>query len=158
VAADGAAAYLLGEGWVPDIVVTDGDGPLQAIEEAASLGSVTVLYFHGDNYRLASWLARRLRPLVVSTQCVPPLYLHGAMGVEVLPATGFTDGDRAAWLAACCGASRLLLLGMDTRGPSLAGTKPWLRRDAEPGSSKRAKLSIAERLLAPLMLLGAELP
>jgi uncharacterized Rossmann fold enzyme len=47
---------------------------------------------------------------------------------------GFTDGDRAAFLADHCGADRLTFLG-------------WDFDDPEVGPMKRRKLAWAERLL-----------
>lgn len=141
VAADGAAAFLAERvGVTADIVVTDLDGPLGSLMRLFNEGSLPLLYFHGDNYATAYWVSGLLPAVGVSAQCVKP-------GWPVLPATGFTDGDRALWLAVCCEPRSVTLLGMDTRASSAAGTKLWLRRDASPGYVKRVKLRVAEKLI-----------
>jgi uncharacterized Rossmann fold enzyme len=145
ITANGAAAFLLERGYPVCVSVSDVDGPAWTLWRLAEEGGVPLVYFHGDNYPLALWAASMLPRVAVSAQCLYPRHL--SLGLLV-PATGFTDGDRALWLALCCGAKRVALLGMDTRSGSLAGTKPWLRDDGEPGPVKRAKLGVAERLLA----------
>jgi len=148
VAADGSTAFLISRGYMADVLVTDLDGPIWALVRAARLGALPLIYLHGDNYVHATMLAEKIFDrLAVSAQCIPGPYRGSPYERLVLPATGFTDGDRAAWLALCCGSRRLLLLGMETRAHSLAGTKTWLASDTPPAPAKKAKLAIAERLL-----------
>jgi uncharacterized Rossmann fold enzyme len=116
------------------------------------MGAYLLLYFHGDNYRLAYRVSLEVAKLAVSTQCLPPIFWSHWLACMIIPPTGFSDGDRAAWLGSCCGSGRLILLGMDTSAASLAGTKIWLSKDALPGEAKRVKLSIAEKLLGPLLV------
>jgi len=51
VAADTATPLLLSRGMVPDIVVTDLDGPVEALVEALRAGSYIFVHGHGDNIR-----------------------------------------------------------------------------------------------------------
>jgi len=152
VAADGASSFLESRGYTPAVIVSDLDGPIEALLRASRQGALLVAYLHGDNYRYASRLLWFFDRVVLSAQCRAALYTDTPLSGLVMPATGFTDGDRAAWLAFCCGASALTLIGMDTSAPSLAGTKVLLRSDTPPSPEKRAKLSIAELLLALLMV------
>jgi 2-amino-4-hydroxy-6-hydroxymethyldihydropteridine diphosphokinase len=126
VAADGAAAVLLRKGIVPDIVVTDLDGPFDAIQCANSLGSIIVVHAHGDNQDSLQKYVPMLDQVIGTTQCQPPegLYNFG----------GFTDGDRCVFLARALGAASIRLLGFDFEDPSVT-------------PRKRKKLSWAKRLI-----------
>ena len=105
VAADGATAVLLRKGIVPDIVVTDLDGPFDAIRSASLMGSLIVVHAHGDNLDALQRYVPQLERAVGTVQCQPPegLYNFG----------GFTDGDRCVFLARALGAATIKLLGFD---------------------------------------------
>ncbi len=141
VAADGATALLLEAGVVPDVVVTDLDGPWGALEEAARRGSLLVLYAHGDNVASVRRFTGLLERFAAQAQCMLP----GSQAL-LLPPTGFTDGDRAVGLVVLCGAEELSLIGMEFGGRVAAGTKAWLRSSIEPWPEKRRKLAIAARI------------
>ncbi|MCI4323747.1 MAG: DUF115 domain-containing protein [Thermoplasmata archaeon] len=135
LAADGATERCLAAGIVPDVIVTDLDGPVPAEVSANSQGAIAVVHAHGDN--LASverWVPQFPGELVGSWA--------GAPERGLVDFGGFTDGDRAAYLAVACGATRVLLFGFD-----------FVRVD-EPDSPaaelKRAKLRCAEQLLREL--------
>jgi len=145
VAADGSTAVLLEEGIVPDVVVTDMDGPWMALWRAAELGAVPVVYIHGDNYMFFPQFVQGLPVFALEAQCLPPRL--AVLGLAS-PPHGFSDGDRAAVLAACCGASGLELLGFNTSEAQAGGTKPWLLRDSDPDPVKRVKLHVASLLAA----------
>jgi len=148
IAADDAAAALLERGVVPDVLVTDLDGDPGTVLRAARMGSAVVVLAHGDNVARALWAARALRRLLPTGQVIPlpNSAVHG----------GFTDGDRAAYLAAAMGAGRAVLVGMDLEGEvgrySMKGKggERWLAR-------KRLKLRIARALLDSLAESGFEL-
>lgn len=105
VAADGAVAGLEAAGVAPAAVVTDLDGPPQALQRAAEAGAVTVVHAHGDNRHRLAWGVESLRPALGTCQCQPPPGLANF--------GGFTDGDRAVFLAASLGAARIQLVGFD---------------------------------------------
>lgn len=107
VAASDAAGRLAAAGLNPDLLVTDLDGdPDGAIELAAS-GVPVAIHAHGDNREeLREYVPRFPQEAVIGTtqaEPVGPLHNHG----------GFTDGDRAAFLADAAGANRLSFPGWD---------------------------------------------
>lgn len=126
VAVEGYTARRLAElGVEPHVVVTD----LDFEPEWAGLGEVAVIHAHGDNIqRLA---AHRPSPRVYTVQVWPP---PGTYNVG-----GFTDGDRAAYLAAYMGAEEITISGFY---PAV----PVKRRD----EVKRRKLAVAVALLRRL--------
>lgn len=108
VAADGASAVCLEAGLVPDVIVTDLDGPIASEVTANRRGSFTVIHAHGDNIpQLEEWVGQFAGELAGSWAGPPTDTL--------LDVGGFTDGDRAAYLACEAGASRVLLWGFDFR-------------------------------------------
>lgn len=130
IAADSALPPLLRYGILPDIVVTDLDGDDESLTVAAGRGSIIVVHAHGDN-------ADRLHVA---------LQLPGCIGTAQTPPTGhvqnyggFTDGDRAVFLASRFGARRIILCGMDLGGPVTG----WSNSTPE----KPRKLRAAARLL-----------
>jgi len=106
IAANGATAVCLDAGLVPTVVVTDLDGPVAAEIAANRRGSVVVIHAHGDNRAaLAEWVGQFPGEVVGSWSGPPRPHL--------LNVGGFTDGDRAAYLADHLGAERILLWGFD---------------------------------------------
>jgi len=106
LAADGAAERCLGAGIVPDLVVTDLDGPVASEVTANARGALVVVHAHGDNVpALREWVPEFSGELACSWAGPPQEAL--------LNVGGFTDGERAAFLADDCGASEILLWGFD---------------------------------------------
>jgi hypothetical protein len=106
IAADGATTALLKLAKVvPDVVVTDLDGDVDDLLCADRLGSVMVVHGHGDNISRLRRHVPRLVNVVGTTQVEPRpnVYNFG----------GFTDGDRAVFLAVAMGAKLVALAGMD---------------------------------------------
>ena len=126
LAADGATAVLLKRGIVPDIVVTDLDGPFPAILDASQKGSIIVVHAHGDNLDALQRYVPQLERVIGTVQCRPPegLYNFG----------GFTDGDRCVFLAKELGAVSIKLVGFDFEDESVT-------------PRKRKKLAWAKRLI-----------
>ncbi len=124
IAADGAAAVLLMKEIVPDIIVTDLDGPFPEILRAHDLGSLIVVHAHGDNLDALKRYVPQLRRVVGTTQSRPleNVYNFG----------GFTDGDRCVFLAKEMGAATIELLGFDFDDPTVTPRKhkklAWARR------------------------------
>ncbi|MHC1624928.1 MAG: 6-hydroxymethylpterin diphosphokinase MptE-like protein [Methermicoccaceae archaeon] len=129
VAADGAAYRLLQRGVLPDLVVTDLDGGWQGLEEVAKKGVPMVVHAHGDNIPLLLEYVPLLSRVFGTTQSTPfdGVYNFG----------GFTDGDRAAYLAARLGATSLTLAGFNLA-------------DTGVSHRKKKKLLWAECLLTEL--------
>jgi 2-amino-4-hydroxy-6-hydroxymethyldihydropteridine diphosphokinase len=115
LAADGATAVLLRRAVVPDIVVTDLDGPFSAILEANRRGSIAVVHAHGDNLDALNRCVPQLVRIIGTAQCRPPpgLYNFG----------GFTDGDRCVFLAKELGAASIKLVGFDFEDESVTPRK-----------------------------------
>ena len=68
VSSGSAVARLLAIGIVPDVVVTDLDGNIDAQLEASSRGALTFIHAHGDNQDLVRMHAGRFRgPVVLTT-------------------------------------------------------------------------------------------
>ncbi|MEM0445537.1 MAG: 6-hydroxymethylpterin diphosphokinase MptE-like protein [Nitrososphaerota archaeon] len=141
VSADTATTPLLDGGITPDIVVTDLDGDFEDIEECWRRGAVIVVHAHGDNMeRLRAYVPRLGERVEATCQCLPRGHIHNF--------GGFTDGDRAVFMAAALGAKRVVTVGMcftcSVGRYSLATKKPtpdWVRK-------KRMKLHYAWELLS----------
>ena len=135
MAADGATATCLDAGLVPQVIVTDLDGPVPAEIAANRRGSVVVIHAHGDNRpALGEWVPQ-FPGEVVGSWAGPPR-------PKLLNVGGFTDGDRAAYLADHLGAERVLLWAFD-----FAHAAPT---DPAAHQLKLAKLSWADRVLGEL--------
>ena len=139
IAADGATATCLDAGFVPTIVVTDLDGPVAAEVAANRRGSVVVVHAHGDNLRaLEEWVGQ-FPGEVVGSWAGPPR-------PHLLNVGGFTDGDRAAYLADHLRAEKVLLWAFD-----FERTAPT---DVAAHEAKLVKLTWAERMLGELAAQG----
>ncbi len=105
IAADGATQALLENGIRPDVVVTDLDGSHEHLLQADRKNSVMVVHAHGDNVNLMRNLVPKMHNCIGSTQVKPirNVYNFG----------GFTDGDRAVFLASEFRARTIVLAGMD---------------------------------------------
>jgi 2-amino-4-hydroxy-6-hydroxymethyldihydropteridine diphosphokinase len=106
VAADGAAATCLEAGIVPDLVATDLDGPVPSEVTANRRGSLVVVHAHGDNSEAIEEWVPQFPGELAGSWAGPP-------GQGLLDVGGFTDGDRAAFLAEAVGVDRILLWGFD---------------------------------------------
>ncbi|MBN1110244.1 MAG: DUF115 domain-containing protein [Methanomassiliicoccales archaeon] len=133
VSAGSATERLMVQGIIPDVVVTDLDGDVGRQIEANTKGSLVFVHAHGDNIdAIVENVPRFKGPIVPTVQCQPfgHVYNFG----------GFTDGDRAYFIAKHFGASVIALKGWDT---SKVG-----RKDAVDPVVKKKKLSWAERLMS----------
>lgn len=131
VAAGSATPRVTSAQRTPDVVVTDLDGEPSETVDLTREEAFVVVHAHGDNLeQLERWLPEMDHGHVVPTcQCRPPRGVH-CFG-------GFTDGDRAAYLADEFGASSIRLAGFDLTDPSV-------------GEEKARKLAWARRLLEHL--------
>jgi uncharacterized Rossmann fold enzyme len=127
-AASGAARVLRTAGIGVDLMTTDLDTVPETARDLTESGTPVAVHAHGDN----ADLIERWVPEMAGTQVLPttqaeprgPVVNHG----------GFTDGDRAAFLADAFGAAGLRFAGWDFDDPTV-------------DSEKRRKLAWAERLL-----------
>ncbi|MDY6966200.1 MAG: 6-hydroxymethylpterin diphosphokinase MptE-like protein [Halobacteriota archaeon] len=130
VAADGATSVLLKNGIIPDAIVTDLDGTIGDLFYANRLGAIMVVHAHGDNIDALKKVVPQLSSVVGTTQSEPfdNIYNFG----------GFTDGDRAVFVAKSLSAKDIKLIGFDFDDPDVS-------------EIKRKKLHWAQRLISKLL-------
>lgn len=128
VAASVSAGTLRAAGEAVDLMVTDLDKTPTVVRTLAAEGTPVAVHAHSDNVALVREQVPRLSNSAVlpTTQVAPsgPVQNYG----------GFTDGDRAAFIADHFDAARLSFPGWDLDDPSV-------------GPMKRQKLEWAARLL-----------
>jgi uncharacterized Rossmann fold enzyme len=136
IAADGATSTLVAAGIRPDMVVTDLDGVVEDQVEVNGDGCIVFVHGHGDNRGAVAHYARRFTgPVVCTCQCPP---VEGVYNFG-----GFTDGDRAACIAAAVGVRKIRLAGFDFDNPS--------SKAGRPAETKGRKLAWAKRVLSMLV-------
>ena len=134
ITADEATSVVLGKGLRPAIIVTDLDGLVEDQVKANDAGAIAVVHGHGDNGpAVRKWAPLFAGSTVATTQSKPVGELHNF--------GGFTDGDRAVFLADHFGAAHIRLLGFDFENPS--------PKDLDPRTKQR-KLDWAYILLNAL--------
>ncbi|HLH85824.1 MAG TPA: 6-hydroxymethylpterin diphosphokinase MptE-like protein [Thermoplasmataceae archaeon] len=134
IVADSALPRVLDAGLFPHIIVTDLDGDPEGAVECSRKGAVIVVHAHGDNVNLLRQYVPILSGSIVgSTQNYPLKNIYNFFG--------FTDGDRAAFLANFLNASSITLRGFDFQNA---------RSGHESAERKRQKLKWAEYLLSLL--------
>lgn len=140
IVADGATSAVLEEKIVPDIIVTDLDGKIEDLMLANDLGSIFVLHAHGNNFDQILKITPKLHKVLGTSQSKPfsNLYNFG----------GFTDGDRAVFLAVELGAQKIIFVGMDFGDMTTRYSRPDLESEiAEADEVKKKKLKYAEELI-----------
>lgn len=137
IAADGAVEALLKVDIVPLVNVTDLDGNIKSIIEANKLGAITVVHAHGDNVPLLVDTLPRLKGAVIGTTQTAPTEKIKNFG-------GFTDGDRAVFMAVHFRARKILLAGMDF------GAKIGEYSGSYEKEKKLVKLKIGKELIEEL--------
>ncbi|HID60550.1 MAG TPA: DUF115 domain-containing protein [Hadesarchaea archaeon] len=105
VTADGATSAVL-RYRNPEIIVTDLDGDVDDQLRAWRRGSWMVVHAHGDNIQQVRKVVPKLNERVIGTTQARPFGKLFNFG-------GFTDGDRAVFIAHEFGASKIYLSGMD---------------------------------------------
>jgi len=144
MAADGATAACLEGGIVPEVIATDLDGTMPAEVVANGRGSLVVVHAHGDN-------------LPAIDEWVPqfPAELAGSWAGPPRPALidvgGFTDGDRAVFLAEHVRAHRVLLWGFDFEIPAETETAARERKRAKLAWARRSLDALAARTPVPIL-------
>lgn len=137
VAADGATTALTEEKIVPDIIATDLDGKIDDILYANACGANLVIHGHGNNLEAILKYTPFFDNVLGTTQA----QAHG----NLYNFGGFTDGDRAMFLAVALGATELILAGMDFGNVVTKYSRPNIAEDtAKADKIKTKKLEYAE--------------
>ena len=105
IVSDGVTTFFLEKNKIPDVIVTDLDGLIEDLIRANKLGSLVVIHAHGDNLDKIKRYSSKFENFLPTCQCKPfgKLYNFG----------GFTDGDRAVFLAWHFKARKINLYAMD---------------------------------------------
>jgi uncharacterized Rossmann fold enzyme len=142
IAADGAASALKEFGYKCQIIVTDLDGNLEDILDLTNQGSIPIVHAHGDNIERMERVVPSFDAVVGSTQVQPTkhVFLWG----------GFTDGDRACYIASRYNPKRILMMGMDFGTVVGRWSKPGHVSDFPASERKQIKLEIAKELITHL--------
>lgn len=135
IVADSTLEVFLESGRVPDIVVTDLDGSIVSLRIAYNMGAIMVIHAHGDNRKLISEYAEEFSGNAVGTTQNRPVD-------GIYNFFGFTDGDRAAYLAHYLDAVNIYLVGFDFDTP--------VSKEHTDPSRKKRKLNWAKILLEEL--------
>ncbi len=131
IAASTAADDLMAAGIAVDCMVTDIDKNPETAQMLTERGVPVAVHAHGDN----TDLIREYLPTYEHSVVIPTTQAEPKEGVRNFG--GFTDGDRAAFLADYCGAAELVFPGWDFADPAVS-------------AEKRRKLDWAARLLREL--------
>jgi len=135
----------MGRSLFPHVIVTDLDGGIEDQIHCLSRGSIMIVHSHGDNIRTLQKVLPRLYGSILGTTQADP---KEAGGLENYG--GFTDGDRAAFLAQHFGARSITLLGFNFNevGPKIGeGGIRMESLDPEENEFKFKKLAWASILL-----------
>lgn len=139
ISADGATTALIEERIIPDIIVTDLDGRIDDILLANNKDSAVVVHAHGNNLDEIIKYVPFFDNILGTTQA----QAHG----NLYNFGGFTDGDRAIFLAVELGAHEILLAGMDFGDIVTQYSRPKNSEFLQEADDiKKKKLEYAERL------------
>ena len=134
IAADSSLEPLIGNGIIPDIIVTDLDGNEDTIKKISKTKSIFVIHAHGDNIEKLQ-MVKKMKNCVGTTQTNPFNKIQNF--------GGFTDGDRGVFLASYFDAKKIILFGMDF-GNQIGKFSNTKKSDRE---IKLKKLKIGKNLL-----------
>jgi uncharacterized Rossmann fold enzyme len=113
ISADGATTALVKKGLMPDLIVTDLDGRMEDQVAMNKKGAIVLPHAHGDNMpALRKWVPKITGPILPTCQVAPP--------PPLVNFGGFTDGDRAVFLADHFKAKNIYLVGFDFEGKDSA--------------------------------------
>lgn len=105
ISANGATTALLNINKIPHIIVSDLDGRIEDLIKANEKGAYMIIHAHGDNIPALENYVPKLNRVLGTTQVKPRPYVYNF--------GGFTDGDRAVFLAVRFNAKIIGLAGMD---------------------------------------------
>lgn len=137
VTADGATSAILEAGQIPDCIVTDLDGRVDLQAQANAGGSALVVHAHGDNIASISEHVPSFTGGVLGTCQSKPFGRLANFG-------GFTDGDRACFVAEHFGAASLALIGFDFDHPA--------EKEGKSAETKAKKLKWARALIGDVRI------
>ena len=147
IAADIATSTLLDYGVVPDVIVTDLDGVVEDLITANEKGAYVAIHAHGDNQDKIRQHVGKFKERVIGTMQATPeafgtLYNFG----------GFTDGDRAVFMADSLESKSILLIAFNFRDPARKRGQDTVNvEDEDPALKIKAKkLTWANVLIAML--------
>ncbi|TXT56726.1 MAG: 6-hydroxymethyl-7,8-dihydropterin pyrophosphokinase [Candidatus Thorarchaeota archaeon] len=142
IAADGAASALHDSQIRCDVIVTDLDGNVPLIVKMAMENSLPIVHAHGDNIHKVKEYIPKFNHVLGSTQVIPTdhVFLWG----------GFTDGDRACFLASHYSPEKIILVGMDYGKIVGKWSKPGQEDHFPATPQKQEKLRIAKELVSYL--------
>jgi len=108
ISANGATSALMKYKIQPDIIVTDLDGKISDQINTNLKGSITIVHAHGNNIDVIKENVPKFKGKILgSTQTNPDPYDY------VYNFGGFTDGDRAVFLAEHFNTKKINLIGFD---------------------------------------------
>lgn len=110
ISADEATSVLLAHDVVPDAFTTDLDGKIEDLVRANLQGAVAIIHAHGDNIDALQEHVGKFEGQVIGTTQAEP-------SGGILDFGGFTDGDRAVFIADHFGAEEIRLAGFDFENP-----------------------------------------
>ncbi|WP_298276873.1 6-hydroxymethylpterin diphosphokinase MptE-like protein [Ferroplasma sp.] len=122
---------------IPDIIVSDMDGNMDNIIGCYNRGTTVFLHAHGDNIEKIWNYAKYFPDAMATTQNIPMVNLYNF--------GGFSDGDRAAFLADHLSANNITLVGFDFNH---INNKNYY--DSNSVARKKLKLAWAKYLLTYL--------
>lgn len=137
IVANGTVKFLIENKITPDIVVTDLDGDPKFLYKAEKAGAIMVVHAHGDNIAEIEKLVPKFKKVLGTTQVMPVTNVYNF--------GGFTDGDRAVFLAEEFGAKEIILVGM-----TLGSVVGKYSKNIQNIDIKKEKLKIAKKLLQTL--------
>jgi len=111
ISADGATSALIKEKIYPDIIVTDLDGKVSDQINSNIKKSIVIIHAHGDNINNIKRYTKKFEKNIFGTIQINPLKYKFLNNYG-----GFTDGDRAVFLAEHFQAKYIYLLGFDFDG------------------------------------------
>lgn len=104
IVADSAVKPLIENGIKPDVIVTDLDGDEKSLIKIGKTNAIFVVHAHADNI-IKLQLVENFKNCIGTTQTK-------SFG-KIQNFGGFTDGDRAVFLANHFNAKKIILFGMD---------------------------------------------
>lgn len=110
ISADEATSVLLSHDIIPDAFTTDLDGRIEDLVRANSQGAIAIIHAHGDNLDALKEHVGKFEGRVIGTTQAEPFD-------EIHDFGGFTDGDRAVFIADHFGAEEIRLVGFDFENP-----------------------------------------
>lgn len=108
ISADGATSALLKQKILPDIIVSDLDGDIDDQIYANKKGSLIIIHAHGDNFEKISEYVPKFKNNIIGTIQIDPSKYKNIFNFG-----GFTDGDRAIFIANHFNAGEIRLYGFD---------------------------------------------